>query len=216
MSDMPTILPANSQRTEYNLEQLSGRLIGLDAPIYKLWSADNCPAELLGYLAWSFSVEVWDPSWTEAQRRAVLKESVTIHRLKGTVGAVRRALEAIGFTLGIVEWWEDGSPVHTFKVTASTETLTGAGLQADAALLALITKQIEDVKPARSHFTVEVAEEFRVEAFFVNGVQEKLQECIDHDVVVRFADLSSTAYFRNGLREGSASYETHEIHRRIA
>ncbi len=60
MSDLPTILPPNAQETERELEQLSGRLLGFGDPIAGLWDASLCPEHLLSYLAWAFSVEVWD------------------------------------------------------------------------------------------------------------------------------------------------------------
>ncbi|QDQ27705.1 phage tail protein I [Chitinimonas arctica] len=62
-----------------------------------LWSADHCPAPLLPYLAWAMSVDGWEFAQTDAQRRQLVRESLALHRRKGTPWAVKRALDIIGF-----------------------------------------------------------------------------------------------------------------------
>ena len=62
---------------------------------------------------------MWDPQWDEARKRRVVAAAFAIHRIKGVRGAVERALEALGMSAGIVEWWE-AEPIGrrgTFDVT---------------------------------------------------------------------------------------------------
>lgn len=40
-----------------------------------------------------------------------------IHRRKGTVAAIRRVIEAMGFSMSIAEWWEVADPRGTFRLT---------------------------------------------------------------------------------------------------
>ncbi|EKQ5242665.1 phage tail protein I [Escherichia coli] len=57
----------------------------------------TCPANLLPWLAWSFSVDRWDDKWPEATKRAVIRDAYFIHCHKGTIGAIRRVVEPLGY-----------------------------------------------------------------------------------------------------------------------
>jgi phage tail P2-like protein len=98
--DLPrpvSLLPeANSGAAERAIEAASAGISGFTDVIRPLWDPDTCPASLLPWLAWTLSVDTWDPTWTEAQRREVVRQSIPIHRRKGTVWAIRRALIAAG------------------------------------------------------------------------------------------------------------------------
>lgn len=95
-----------------------------DVPILvrESWNPDTCPAELLPWLAWAFSVDEWDTTWTEQEKRDVIKASVQVHKHKGTIGALDRALKPLGYLIEVVEWWEmtpPGAP-YTFSVVMGT------------------------------------------------------------------------------------------------
>lgn len=91
------LLPSNSTPAEFALEQATARIADAGAPIRPLWNADTCPAHLLPWLAWALGVDEWDPEWSETTKRNTIRESVPIHRRKGTVGAIRRALVTSGY-----------------------------------------------------------------------------------------------------------------------
>ena len=97
MSDLQTILPPSSQPIELDLEQLSGRVGDLALPIGVLWDPEKCPLELLPWLAWSFSIEVWEQGWSEDTKRQAVKSAASVHRKKGTVASVKEAIAAAGF-----------------------------------------------------------------------------------------------------------------------
>jgi phage tail P2-like protein len=84
--------------------------------IVTIWNPATCPAALLPWLAQGVSVDVWSDAWPEAQKRAVIAASPMVHRLKGTLGAVRRALAAFNLESRIVEWWQDNSRRGTFRI----------------------------------------------------------------------------------------------------
>lgn len=84
----------------------AGQTLPLDAPVDRLWDPERCPAQLLPWLAWTLSVEDWDPDWPEWRKREVVGEAIALHRLRGTVAAVRRVLQITGYgTARIVERW---------------------------------------------------------------------------------------------------------------
>lgn len=92
-----TLLPSNRTAAEVALEAATARIADVPAPVDRLWDPATCPAEILPWLAWGLSVDTWDPDWPEATRREVVRQSVEIHRRKGTLASVRRALQAAGY-----------------------------------------------------------------------------------------------------------------------
>lgn len=64
---------------------------------------DRIPTAFLPFLAWRFSVDDWDPEADEANKRAIIKASIDVHRIKGTIAAVKRVLEAEGYGDAIIE-----------------------------------------------------------------------------------------------------------------
>lgn len=77
---------------------------GIDEIISTLWNPYACPAEFLPFLAWALSVDVYDDEWPEDRKREVIAASPMVHRRKGTVDAVERALKALGLDAIIKEW----------------------------------------------------------------------------------------------------------------
>lgn len=113
------ILPPNSTVMEAALDAVAAaRLAGITVPIQAAMNPDLCPVVLLPWLAWELSADEWRTEWTEAQKRAYLRNLYFIHKHKGTLGAVRRLLDTLGFNLAIVEWWQmtpQGEP-YTFEI----------------------------------------------------------------------------------------------------
>lgn len=92
-----SILPPNATPAERAFEAALAGLCDLPVPVGDLWNPARCPAALLPWLAWALSVDDWDSTWSEERKRAVIAASVEVHRHKGTVGSVRRALRAAGW-----------------------------------------------------------------------------------------------------------------------
>ena len=88
----------------------------LSVPLRDLWNPWKCPATFLPYLAWAFSVDSWDENWSEQDKRAVISESFWLHQRKGTIGALRRVVEKMGYSMSIEEWWKFADPAGTFRL----------------------------------------------------------------------------------------------------
>nr|DAG46670.1 MAG TPA: tail protein [Caudoviricetes sp.] len=91
MSSAPTLLPPNATPLERALAK-AGAMPHSPETIRQLWNHRSCPLSLLPWLAWAWSVDEWDPAWTEEQQRAMVGASVRLHKKKGTAWAVREAL----------------------------------------------------------------------------------------------------------------------------
>jgi len=115
---MSSLLPPNATPFELALEASTERIGDVPVPVGDLWNPDTCQVEVLPWLGWALSVDDWDSSWPESTKRAVIKNSLKVHMIKGTVGAVRQALSAAGYPdVVIKEWFETGGSPYTGRVT---------------------------------------------------------------------------------------------------
>lgn len=153
MSDAWTdpLLPPAQTRLEAALGQAMLPVGIAPEVIATLWTPASCPAPLLPWLAWALSVDEWDAEWSETTQRAVCDASFKVHKLKGTVGAVRRAIDAIGYRTRLIEAWQQTPPGAPHTFTAEIE-IDDRGL--DASIVSQMERQIAAVKPERSHFDV--------------------------------------------------------------
>lgn len=144
------LLPANSTSAERALSDATARIADVPVPLRDLWNPDTCPLELLPWLAWAFSVDDWDTNWTEAQQRAAVKASYSVHRYKGTIGSVKDALNALGLGVQVQEWFNmlpAGAP-YTYRLLLEVNQY---GVSLDD--LAKIQDVVENAKNLRSHMT---------------------------------------------------------------
>lgn len=156
----PSILPPNRTALELATDLLvAERTSGIGTPLRTLWSPQDCPAELLPWLAWALSIDQWDPAWSEATRRTRIAQAIPVQRRKGAIDSVRRVIAAFGGNIALREWWQAsplGTP-HTFSVIVS---LPSDGLGAPpATLVDAVIGEITATKPLRSHFTFTLAQQ---------------------------------------------------------
>ncbi|SMG67375.1 phage tail protein I, partial [methanotrophic bacterial endosymbiont of Bathymodiolus sp.] len=119
MSDSQTsLLPFNATKQERDLESVLLRSALLPVNIATVWDPQTCPIELLPWLAWALSVDTWDSEWPESTKRALIANSVQIHKTKGTVSAIERVMNALGVAAELQEWFEFNGMPHTFRLTA--------------------------------------------------------------------------------------------------
>ena len=154
-----SLLPPNSTSLEQRLE--NSTLIDLDPEIIlKLWNPWTCPLHLLPQLAWALSVDEWSDNWDEATQRQVVANSVQIHRLKGTVGAVELAMSSTGNKTRLVEWWQMQPPgvPHTFTAEVNIDQ---RGMSEST--ITTLERQINRAKPVRSHYTLRLVAETQID-----------------------------------------------------
>jgi len=147
---MADLLPPNATQLERRIAEVNADLGDLPAPLRDLYNPETCPVEWLPWLAHFFSVDAWAPTWSEAQKRDTIKTSIKVHQLKGTIGAVRRALSAIGFDARLQEWFNQlpaGAPfTYKLHLNASQVGFTKADLQ-------YLQRVVDDTKNLRSHLS---------------------------------------------------------------
>ncbi|MDD3799359.1 MAG: phage tail protein I [Novosphingobium sp.] len=87
---MTELLPPNATAFERAFEAMAvSRYPRPSELIAHARDPDLCPAELLEWLAWELSIDIWDATWPEAKKRSILRNAMTLHRLKTTLAGIR-------------------------------------------------------------------------------------------------------------------------------
>lgn len=145
---MNSLLPPGSSALERRLAQACSGISDLNVPLRDLWNPWKCPAKFLPYLAWAFSVDRWEETWTETAKRQAVSDAFWIHQRKGTVAAVKRVIEGLGYTMTIEEWWEVADPAGTFRLEID---LNDIGITEQ--MINELERTIGDAKPVSRHIS---------------------------------------------------------------
>ncbi|MEJ2003356.1 MAG: phage tail protein I [Maritimibacter sp.] len=147
-----TLLPPGSTALEKALEQVAAKLLDIDVAIRSVWSPDDCPVDLLPWLAWGLSLDNWSTDWREAIKRERVRRAIEIARHKGTASSVRAVVASFGGSVAIREWWQSepkGDP-HTFSLLLN---LDHPEAPTTAAFVDQVIAEVARTKPVRSTFT---------------------------------------------------------------
>lgn len=90
------LLPPNRTPLEAALAGLTEIALSTDG-LRHLWSAMHCLTAALPWLSWTLSVEAWHEAKSDDARRALILNSIEIHRRKGTPWAIRLLIRSLGF-----------------------------------------------------------------------------------------------------------------------
>jgi len=148
MSD--DLLPSNATPFERNLSLMGQRIFDVPIIVKEVWSSSEAPVDVLPWLAWALSVDTWDSTWTEQQKRSVIAAAPANQKIKGTLGAIELQLAAVGIDVQVQEWFNQqpaGDPyTYILHVNIDQYPLNQATLQK-------IIQLIETSKNVRSHMT---------------------------------------------------------------
>ncbi|EPY6732863.1 phage tail protein I [Klebsiella quasipneumoniae] len=143
-----SLLPPGSSALERRLAQACSGISDLNVLLRDLWNPWKCPAKFLPYLAWAFSVDRWEETWTETAKRQAVSDAFWIHQRKGTVAAVKRVIEGLGYSMTLEEWWEVADPAGTFRLEID---LNDIGITEP--MIAELERIIGDAKPVSRHIS---------------------------------------------------------------
>ncbi|HBD3080495.1 TPA: phage tail protein I, partial [Escherichia coli] len=146
MSDR--LLPVGSSPLEVTAAAALSEIQRVPVPLRTLWNWRTCPVNLLPYLAWALSVDRWDEKWPEATKRSVCASSFFVHQHKGTISALRRVVEPLGFLIEVREWWQLDEEPGTFRLVVG---VLDSGITDE--MYQELERLIEDAKPASRHLT---------------------------------------------------------------
>ena len=142
------LLPVGSSPLELAAAKACAELTRVPVPLRQLWNPQTCPARLLPYLAWALSVDRWDERWPEATKRNVVAVANFVHRHKGTISALRRVVEPLGYLIEVREWWQLNETPGTFRLVVG---VLDTGITDE--MYHELERLIADAKPASRHLT---------------------------------------------------------------
>lgn len=171
---MSELLPHNATAAERALAEAMARISDVPIMAREVWNPDTIPSDLLPWLAWAFSVDEWDSNWSDEQRRATVKSAIAVQQVKGTVGAVREALAALGISIQVQEWFqqEPQAAPYTFALWMEADQ-TPVGQAGINAALAVVM----NTKNLRSHLSgtrVNARSESRLRVGAVAGIGQQI------------------------------------------
>lgn len=170
---MTSLLPLNSVSLELAIEAATAETTQI--PLRTLYNPQTCPAHLLYHLAWAWSVDRWDENWSESVKRAAISASFYIHQHKGTIGAIRRAVEPLGYLIDVEEWWQM-APLGTPGTFALKVGVLDTGITEE--MYQELTFLIDDAKPVSRHM-LELAISLETTGRFYIGVSVSEGDEID-------------------------------------
>ncbi|WP_285160044.1 phage tail protein I [Klebsiella oxytoca] len=141
-----SLMATGSSVLEQKAAEACAVISDLSVPLRDLWNPDACPVKFLPYLAWAFSVDSWDEDWSEEEKRSVIGEAFWLHQRKGTVAAIRRVIERMGYSFSIEEWWNVADPAGTFRLEVDVNDI---GIT--SRMLEELTRLINDARPVSRH-----------------------------------------------------------------
>lgn len=145
---MNSLLPLNSTQLERAVEAAFAEKT--EIPLRTLYNPDTCPAQLLPWLAWTWSVDRWDNKWSEAVKRSAIRTAFYVHAHKGTIGALRRVVEPLGYLIDVIEWWQT-NPKGVPGTFALKVGVLDTGITEEMYLE--LERLIDDAKPVSRHLT---------------------------------------------------------------
>ena len=197
-----SLLPINASELLKDLENSSLKATSLEALNRYVTNPDLAPDNILPWLAFSVSVDDWSDNWPKVIKREMIKNSISLHQIKGTKRAIQKALEIIGVAGEIVEWWELNPRMtpHSFNITAYLNDNINEG--ADV-IIGLDTQQklinlIENVKPARSHFNFKLGARFESQISY--GVSSKVKQFVNFSFISELPKFEGSSLILTKIR----------------
>lgn len=147
-----TLLPPNATTLERAIDAVAaGAIDALPVPVGDVWSPEGCPAQLLPWLAWGVSIDIWDSAWSEQVKRDAIAAAIDEQRRKGTKMAVRKALDRIDPAIGLTEWFEDPANLAPFTFRLDLPLAGETEVTYTEDLIIALLRDISAVKPLRAH-----------------------------------------------------------------
>jgi len=111
-----SILPPNATTAERAIDDAIANRMPDPSVIANLFNPELCPESHLPWLAWALSVEDWNADWPVATKRLAIRQSIQIHEILGTRGAVERAIARVWGNADLHEWFDYGGAPYHFTV----------------------------------------------------------------------------------------------------
>lgn len=177
---MSSLLPTNLQdESNLALEECIKQELNIDMKPFMTSILNYVPNSVLPYIAKQYHVtgdEGWNDCTTREEKLDLLSNAVDIHRKKGTVGAVKKAINIDGYSATYRHWKEYGGIPHHFKIAIDLNNL---GISEE--LQNSIKKKIEECKQLRAKLDA-----LNIYVSETNNINVKTAVCLGEMITVDF------------------------------
>ncbi len=98
-----SLLPINTSNLLKDLECASSKIMDLETNNKLVFNPDLASENILPWIGWSLSIDAWSDDWSLDTKRKMIRNSLILHKIKGTKAAIKKALEIIGVLAEITE-----------------------------------------------------------------------------------------------------------------
>jgi len=144
-----SLIPSFEDKKLHSTDEVAGVVVAALSSEIKafetLANPELCEEKYLPFLAYAFKVDFWDESLSVEDKRALIKQSLALHRYKGTTWAIERVFEALNIKAVVKEWFNYGGEPYHFKIDLSLEDKEITPARADE-----LTKYVGIYKNVRS------------------------------------------------------------------
>lgn len=116
---MNNLSPINDLSSK-TFDELFSRFQNLDTECLLIYLFDKVEESALVHLAEQFHItgnEGWTNCSTISEKRELIKNSLNLHRFRGTKFSLLRVLEILGLNGHLEEWFEYGGKPYHFKIS---------------------------------------------------------------------------------------------------
>ena len=200
---MADLLPPNATALERNVAAVNSVLGELPVPLRSLVNPDTCAVDQLPWLASYMSVDSWNLGLSETQRRQSIKSSISVHRVKGTIGAVKRALASLGFQARLQEWFNQtpAAAPFTYRLLLDVDQVG-----VDQKMLTQVAGMVEATKNLRSHLS-----DVALAVTSKGTVSVGAVACLGTETTVTYGGPSDFSLLFEGYKNGDAATEAAAI-----
>lgn len=146
MNNLIKLFPNSLQHDEFVIALIEAFEIQIKELYEEFLSlvTDDLPDILVDYLAFEKHVDFYDDTLPIEIKRTLVKESIHMHRIKGTKAAIELLIQTVFGDGQVEEWFDyDGTP-YTFRVlTSNSSATTEKAVE--------FIKSVNSVKNRRSH-----------------------------------------------------------------
>ena len=133
---------------------------------------NELPEEILDILAYDLHVDWYEFDYPIDTKRAMIRDSVNVHRRMGTLYAVKTVLQSLFPEIGVQEWFEYSGTPYTFRVTLDISKM-GMTIEQQKK----IVRGVDMYKNARSHLD-DIKYTAKTEGTFKIGAVQTLERSI--------------------------------------
>ena len=205
------ILPKNIS-ADNNIQELSSVLDDELQKICKIVDnlnlidkIDVLPEEIVNLLAWQWHVDYYDNTLPLQNKRRLVKESIRVHKTKGTAWAVENVVKSALGDSRIEEWYEyEGEPYH-FRIICNKNTVGNiSGSKVIEAINSVknVRSHLDEVRTVISHKDEESINNY-TGAIHVQRGRKTFPVGYDREKIsaVTYPFFTGTAVYKNGVKD---------------